>query len=137
MPDLSLDRPVSDIDPLVPTHTEGEKLREYGPLVPVNLFGVRAATDLPAARTVFEAHPHLSKNPANWAAYTSGEVPAGWPLLSLVVAESMLNTDGLDHQRLRRLVTFAFTPKRVRALAPRIVEITGRLLTDMAAKAAD
>jgi cytochrome P450 len=105
--------------------------------VPVNLYGgVRAwaATDLLTARTVFEEHPHLSKDPKHWGAYTRGEIPAGWPILSLMTAESMLNTDGIEHHRLRRLVSFAFTPKRGRALAPRITEITGGLLADIAAK---
>jgi cytochrome P450 len=137
MSSFSLDRPLHDIDPLTPTHTEGEQLTGHGPLVPVNLYGgVRAwaATDLPTARTVFEDHPHLSKDPQHWGAYTRGEIPAGWPILSLMTAESMLNTDGIEHHRLRRLVSFAFTPKRVRALAPRITEITRGLLVDMATK---
>lgn len=132
---LSLDQPLHDVDPLTPAHTEGERLKRHGPLVPVNLYGgVRAwaATDLPTARTVFEEHPHLSKNSRHWGAYTRGEVPAGWPILSFVTAESMLNTDGTEHQRLRQLASFAFTPKRIRALAPRITEITRDLLAGMA-----
>lgn len=136
MSSLSLDRPVFDINPMIPAQLEAEQLRKYGPLVPVNLFGdVRAwaATDPVSARTVFEAHPHLSKNSTHWGALARGEVPEGWPLLSVVTAESMLNADGLDHQRLRRIVTHAFTPKRVRALAPRITEITRQLLEEMAA----
>lgn len=140
MNSFSLDQPRYDLDPLIPAHVEGEGLTRHGPLVPVNLYGgVRAwaATDLPTARTVFEEHPHLSKNPENWGAYTRGDVPADWPLLSLVIAESMLNTDGIEHHRLRRLVTFAFTPKRVRALAPRITDITRGLLADIATKAVD
>jgi cytochrome P450 len=137
---FSLDQPLYDLDPLTPAHVEGEQLARYGPLVPVNVYGgVRAwaATDVRTARTVFEDHPQLSKNPEHWGAYTRGEVPPDWPLLSLVIAESMLNTDGIEHHRLRRLVTFAFTPKRVRALAPRITEITKGLLADVATKAAD
>lgn len=133
---LSLDQPLYDIDPLTPAHTEGEQLKRHGPLVPVNLYGgVRAwaATDLPTARTVFEDHPHLSKNSRHWGAYTRGEVPAGWPILSFVTAESMLNTDGAEHHRLRQLASFAFTPRRIRALAPRITEITRGLLADMPA----
>lgn len=135
---LTLDQPLHDLDPLAPAHTEGDQLVKHGPLVPVNLYGgVRAwaATDLPTARTIFEDHPHLSKNPAHWGAYTRGEVPADWPLLSLVIAESMLNTDGTDHHRLRRLASFAFTPKRIRALAPRVIEITRGLLAGMATTA--
>lgn len=136
----SLDRPLYDLDPLAPAHAEGERLARHGPLVPVNLYGgvlAWAVTDHATARTVFENHPHLSKNPEHWGAYTRGEVPVGWPMLSLVIAESMLNTDGIEHQRLRRLVSFAFTPKRIRALTPRITEITRELLAGMATKAAD
>ena len=40
----------------------------------------------------------------------------------------MLNRDGDDHRRLRRLVTKAFTPKRVEQLRPRIQEIADELV---------
>ena len=40
----------------------------------------------------------------------------------------MLNRDGDDHRRLRRLVTKAFTPKRVEQLRPRIQAIADELL---------
>ncbi|MFF4902781.1 cytochrome P450 [Streptomyces sp. NPDC001068] len=129
--ELSLDHPVCDLNPLRETHAEAAHWRRYGPLVPVTVMGgVRAwaAVSADAARTVLEAHPDLAKDPAHWGAYRRGEVPADWPLLSLIVADSMLNADGADHLRLRRLVTFAFTPKRVAALAPRVREITRALL---------
>jgi cytochrome P450 len=133
---LSLDDPVHQIDPLTSTHVEGPLLRRYGPIVPVTLSdGVRAwaAVDDRASRIVLESHPQLSKNPANWDAYRRGEVPAGWPLLSVIVADSMLNSDGLDHLRLRRLVAFAFTPPRVKALTPMVEWIARDLLDDLAA----
>jgi cytochrome P450 len=132
--ELSLDHPLSVLDPLRETHTEAADWRRHGPMVPVTVMGdVRAwaAVSSEAARTVLEAHPDLSKNPANWAAYGRGEVPADWPLLNLIVADSMLNADGMDHRRLRRLVTFAFTPRRVEALAPRVREITRSILDDL------
>ncbi|WP_280336459.1 cytochrome P450 family protein [Nocardia wallacei] len=44
----------------------------------------------------------------------------------------MLNSDPPDHTRLRKLVTKAFTPRRVAALRPRIEEITAGLLDGMA-----
>lgn len=44
----------------------------------------------------------------------------------------MLNSDPPDHTRLRKLVTKAFTPRRVAALRPRIEEITAALLDEMA-----
>ena len=45
----------------------------------------------------------------------------------------MLNLDPPDHERLRRLVTKAFTARRVADLRPRIAEITASLLDDLAA----
>ncbi len=41
---------------------------------------------------------------------------------------NLLTKDGADHRRLRRLVTKAFTPRMVAALAPRIQEIADELL---------
>jgi cytochrome P450 len=45
-----------------------------------------------------------------------------------VNARSMLQLNPPDHTRLRRLVSRAFTPARVRELAPRIEELTASLL---------
>jgi cytochrome P450 len=52
------------------------------------------------------------------------EVPA--PLQA--IDNHMLNRDGQDHRRLRRLVTKAFTPKVVEQLRPRIQAIADELL---------
>ncbi|WP_413758438.1 cytochrome P450 family protein [Streptomyces sp. MMBL 11-3] len=128
---LSLDQPVSSLDPDRGTHVEAAEWLRYGPVVPVSLpDDVRAwaAVSAGAARTVLDAHPDLSSDPRHWGAYTRGEIPAGWPLLNLIVGESMLNADGADHRRLRRLVSHAFTPRRIEAFAPRIREITRELL---------
>jgi cytochrome P450 len=43
----------------------------------------------------------------------------------------MLNSDPPDHERLRRLVTKAFTARRIELLRPRIEEITAGLLADI------
>ncbi|PSM45349.1 cytochrome P450 [Streptomyces dioscori] len=128
---LSLDQPVSSLDPNRGTHEEAAEWLRHGPVVPVALpDDVRAwaAMSAGAAQTVLDAHPDLSSDPRHWGAYTRGEIPAGWPLLNLIVGESMLNADGADHRRLRRLVSHAFTPRRIDAFAPRIREITGELL---------
>ena len=45
-----------------------------------------------------------------------------------MIENHMLNRDGDDHRRLRRLVTKAFTPKRVEQLRPRIQAIADELL---------
>ncbi|MFJ6634971.1 cytochrome P450 [Streptomyces sp. NPDC091376] len=46
---------------------------------------------------------------------------------------NMLRTDPPDHTRLRRLVSKAFTARRVAELRPRVQEITDRLLDDVVA----
>ncbi|MDJ0961298.1 MAG: cytochrome P450 [Acidimicrobiia bacterium] len=45
-----------------------------------------------------------------------------------MVNRHVLNMDPPDHTRLRRLVSSAFTPKRIRDLEPRIAEIASRCL---------
>jgi cytochrome P450 len=45
---------------------------------------------------------------------------------------SMMTSDPPDHTRLRRLVTRAFTPRRVEELRPRVQQIVDRLLDAMA-----
>jgi cytochrome P450 len=47
-------------------------------------------------------------------------------------ADSILDHDGADHSRLRKLVSRAFTVRRVGALRPRVEEITAGLLARMA-----
>ncbi|MFI1004737.1 cytochrome P450 [Streptomyces galbus] len=48
------------------------------------------------------------------------------------VAANMMLKDGRDHARQRRLVTPAFTVRRIKELRPRIEEISARLLDDLA-----
>jgi cytochrome P450 len=49
-----------------------------------------------------------------------------------VLGRSMLVSDPPEHTRLRRLVSKAFTARRIEALRPRVEEITGRLLDRIA-----
>jgi cytochrome P450 len=46
--------------------------------------------------------------------------------------DSILDADGADHTRLRKLVSRAFTVRRVAALRPRVEEITAQLLDRLA-----
>jgi cytochrome P450 len=76
------------------------------------------------------AHPQLSK---------AGAVsPTGDPEPSVEIQQSlarhMLTTDPPDHTRLRRLVSSAFTPRRVEALRPRVWAIAGDLLASLAGR---
>lgn len=50
------------------------------------------------------------------------------PPVAAAINDHMLNRDGDDHRRLRRLVTKAFTPKMVEQLRPRIQEIADELI---------
>jgi cytochrome P450 len=64
-------------------------------------------------------------------AFTTEEIAAstgGLPEAFAFIEQHMLNRDGADHRRLRRLVTKAFTPRMVEGLRPRIEEIAGELI---------
>jgi cytochrome P450 len=74
------------------------------------------------------ADPRLAKAPA---ARIGGltELP-DWVVNGM--GQHMLNVDAPDHTRLRRLVSAAFTVRRIEALRPRIEQITDELLDAMA-----
>jgi len=65
----------------------------------------------------------LALTPEERDAFIDG-VPEAWAFID----NHMLNKDGDDHRRLRRLVTQAFTPRIVAELRPRIEEIAEELL---------
>ena len=48
------------------------------------------------------------------------------------IVGTILDTDPPDHTRLRRLVSRAFTVRRIAALRPRVEAITAELLDDLA-----
>ena len=77
------------------------------------------------------ADPRVQKSKQYWRAFNEGEVPSDWPLISWIINENMLSKDGEDHTRLRKLVSKAFTPRRVEKLRPAIVGIVDSLLDDM------
>ncbi|PRX97297.1 cytochrome P450 family protein [Allonocardiopsis opalescens] len=56
------------------------------------------------------------------------EDPAGQEDPEFVMGRHMLSTDPPDHTRLRKIVSTAFTPRRVEALRPRIEQISRELL---------
>jgi cytochrome P450 len=132
---LSLDNPVYVCDPTSETFVEAAALREFGQVVPVVLFdGVPTwiTASAEASRAVMEMNPDISHDSANWAALQRGDVPESWPFLSLITGRSLAHTDGADHMRLRRLVTHAFTNKRIAAVVPRLNTIADELLDTLA-----
>lgn len=73
----------------------------------------------------------LSKDMHAALATGEGVVAEGLPGPSF--ARHMLSVDPPDHTRLRRLVSSAFTPRRVEQLRPRVAAIVGDLLDAIAA----
>jgi cytochrome P450 len=56
------------------------------------------------------------------------------PQIRAAMSTHMMRADPPDHTRLRRLVSAAFIPRRIAALRPRIRQITGELLDQMAGR---
>jgi cytochrome P450 len=71
------------------------------------------------------------------AALATGSAVVAEGLPGPAFARHMLTVDPPDHTRLRRLVSAAFSPRRVEALRPRIQTITDDLLDDIAIHGAD
>ncbi|MGX1778388.1 cytochrome P450 family protein [Nocardia brasiliensis] len=89
--------------------------------------------------TGFDLAAQLLRNPAlckdaratAGAAARSGAGRTGAVTVSGGITAHMLNSDPPQHTRLRRIVSSAFTPARVAALRPRVVEIADGLLDEL------
>src|SRR6185436_14217923 len=110
-------------------------LRERGPVHEVTLADGHTAwvvLDYEHARAAL-GDPRLSKNMQ--AAFSGGDVVAeGLPGPAL--ARHMLAVDPPDHTRLRRLVSGAFTPRRIEGLRPHVEDVVDELLDDVARRSA-
>ena len=109
------------------------RMREEGPVIPVTMPGggrtwlVTRYADVRAAL----ADPRLYKD---WANKLKGD---GWTPPDQAISYlnvHMLNLDPPDHTRLRKIVTKAFTARRVGGLRPRVEAITASLLDAMAGR---
>ncbi|SFF08946.1 Cytochrome P450 [Actinacidiphila alni] len=75
------------------------------------------------------AEGRLSKNPAHHAEPAGAKGKTGIPgERGADLMTHLLNIDPPDHTRLRRLVSKAFTPRRVAEFAPRVRELTDRFI---------
>lgn len=109
-------------------YSVNERLRAQGAAVPVVMpSGMRAwlITRYAEARAAL-LDPRLGKQSLTIrGAYRPGSPES-------VLFTHMLNTDPPDHDRLRRLVSKAFTARRIEQLRPRVSEITTELLDAIA-----
>ncbi|MCZ0979878.1 cytochrome P450 [Streptomyces diastatochromogenes] len=102
-------------------------LREHAPVHRTTLpSGVEAwlVTRYADARQAL-ADQRLSKNPAHHVEPGKTGIPGE---RSAGLMTHLLNIDPPDHTRLRRLVSKAFTPRRVAEFTPRVQELTDRLI---------
>lgn len=106
-------------------------LREHSPVHRTTLpSGVEAwlVTRYADAREAL-ADARLSKNPAHHAESAHAKGKTGIPgERNAELMTHLLNIDPPDHTRLRRLVSKAFTPRRIAEFAPRVQELTDRLI---------
>ncbi|MFJ4282191.1 cytochrome P450 [Streptomyces massasporeus] len=121
-------------------HGEAARIRERGPVTPVELpHGVPAwaISSAPLLKRLL-TDPRVSKDPRrHWQRWIDGEVSADWPLYTWVAVQNMFTAYGTEHKRLRTLVSKAFTARRTTALRPRVEEITAALLDRVEAAGAE
>ena len=123
-----------DIDDPFPLFAQ---VRELGAVHPVTLADGHDAWLVVRFEEAMDAlnDPRLSKD--MHAALASGSEVVAEGLPGPEFARHMLTVDPPDHTRLRRLVSSAFSPRRVEALRPRVQTITDDLLDDIADKGPD
>jgi cytochrome P450 len=80
---------------------------------------------------VLARHPHVSVEEAKSTLFA--DIPRGGSFME-VIGASVLFRDPPDHDRLRRLVVRAFTPRRVDELRPRVQALAARRLDSLESK---
>ncbi|GAA1350511.1 cytochrome P450 family protein [Streptomyces beijiangensis] len=116
-------------------HGESALLRERGPATRVVLPGDIAAwavTGHALLKTLL-TDDRVNKDPKNWGVWQRGEITPDMWIYTWVAVNNMFTAAGSDHRRLRKLITPAFTGRRIEALRPTIQKIADGLLDDMAA----
>jgi cytochrome P450 len=136
-PAAALSGPAALFGPAAPADRKAayDAFAAAGPVHRIELPDGRPAwlvTGYDAVRTAL-ADPRLAKRPAGPAAGGGLLTPA----LDAAINSDLLHRDPPDHTRLRRLVSSAFTRRRVDALAPRVQHIADGLLDGLADELAE
>ncbi|MEV0640993.1 cytochrome P450 [Streptomyces sp. NPDC050619] len=114
-------------------HTEHQALRARGPATRVDILGLSAwAVSDPALLKTLLTSSDVSKNGrAHYPAFE--ETTQTWPLALWIEVQSMLTAYGADHRRLRRMVSPAFSARRIAQLKPTVEAMVTELIDDLAA----
>jgi cytochrome P450 len=127
---IALDRTGRDV------HAEIARLRAaHGPVARVELpDGILAwsISSYDLVKQVLSDTRFLKDARKHWPAYVAGEIPPGWQMINWVEMDNMTTHDGEDHDRLRRLISKAFTPRTLESYRPLIEKTVENLLDALA-----
>jgi cytochrome P450 len=116
-------------------HAEGALLREQ-PAARVELPGGVLGWSINGYANIRKVltDTRVSKDPRqHWPAFVNGEIGPDWEMASWIAMDNMTTAYGADHVRLRKLISKAFTPRRVEVMRPRIELMVAELLDCIAA----
>ena len=128
-----------EFDPLSPEQRENPyavyaTARESAPVFYAERFGFWVVTRHADVLTVlkdgetYSSRDALTSSPVELPPEVKSVLDGGWPDMPVII-----DTDAPLHTRIRGLVTKAFTPRRVAAMAPTIERVASGLLDDIAA----
>jgi cytochrome P450 len=113
-------------------HAENDRLRVKGPATRVMLAGGVSAWSVTRHEVVKRLceDPRVSRDPVrHWPAYAG--LPTDWPLRSFISTVNAFTTHGGDHQRLRTLMSSAFTQRRLDLVRSRVHATVSRLVREL------